>query len=40
MGTPEQIATFVERYVTTSPDPIRINEALEELSSQIPEGVL
>ena len=39
-GTADEIAQFIERWVPTSPDPALMNEALEELATQVPEGVL
>jgi hypothetical protein len=39
-GTAAEIATFIEKWVPTSPDPALMDEALQELSTQIPPGVL
>jgi hypothetical protein len=39
-GSPEEIAEFIELAVPNIPDTKLINSALEELSSEMPEGIL
>ena len=39
-STPEDIAACIERWVPKSPDPDLMNEALEKLNAQLPEGML
>jgi hypothetical protein len=40
IGTPAEIAEFIEKTIPKSPDPALIAATLDELSAKIPEGVL
>ena len=40
IGSREELAAFLEEWVPRCPDPELLNEALQKLSTEIPDGVL